>query len=79
MTAQVAEPDAVITLPWCDISAILGVVRRGPGDPTYRIEGVGAGRAIWKGWRTIAVRRLAARSRRSFPRRALKITLRLSS
>lgn len=52
MTAQVAEPDAVITLPWCDISAILGVVRRGPGDPTYRIEGVGAGRAIWKGWRT---------------------------
>jgi hypothetical protein len=34
--------------------------------------------SIWKGWRTIAARRLAARSRRSFRRPALKTTWRLS-
>ena len=46
------DADAVTTLPWCDVSAILSVIRRGGGDPTYQIERVGVGRAIWKGWRT---------------------------
>lgn len=52
MSERATEADVVTTLPWCDVSAILSVVRRGAGDPTYQVEAVGTGRVIWKGWRT---------------------------
>ena len=33
----------------CPVPAVLGTLRRGPGDPTYVVD---ADRTLWKGWRT---------------------------
>jgi 3-methyladenine DNA glycosylase/8-oxoguanine DNA glycosylase len=33
----------------CPVEAILGTLRRGAGDPTYRVD---PDRTVWKGWRT---------------------------
>ncbi len=45
------EADARLMLPWRDMHSILGVLRRGAGDPTYQVQGGPRG-VIWKAWPT---------------------------